>query len=143
MIAGTDAFDKNYAEILADPMYPNVAKKAETKGYRLATAREVRASLNCDWHAPDLYCAYGVNWVKVGDSETATPNVELEGRGAGFSAERPARSDCWVTFNATSAVGKTEPRPAGLHEKLQALSQDALNARRRGRRDHGFMSPNS
>lgn len=72
MIAIADVFDRNHAEILADPLYPSVAKKAETKGFRLATAQEVRASLNCDWHAPDLYYAYGVNWVKVGAGDTAT-----------------------------------------------------------------------
>jgi hypothetical protein len=59
-----DIYDANYQEIIAAPLYPDVAEKAKRKGFRLATAGEVRASANCEWHAPDLYSAYGVNWVK-------------------------------------------------------------------------------
>jgi hypothetical protein len=59
-----DIYTKNFAEITDDPLYPVVAMQAYAKGFRLATASEVRASANFDNGAAELYSAYGVNWVK-------------------------------------------------------------------------------
>ncbi|MBN8516627.1 MAG: hypothetical protein J5X22_20970 [Candidatus Accumulibacter sp.] len=63
-----DRYDEGYREYTSDPLFPTVEAIANAKGYRKATAAEVRASADSVWHAPDLFSAYGGLWVRVVES---------------------------------------------------------------------------
>jgi len=59
-----DRYDENHQRYTSDPGFPAVEAKAKAKGFRKATASEVRASAQRASWAPDLFCAYGGLWVK-------------------------------------------------------------------------------
>lgn len=63
-----DRYDENYQCYTSDPGFPAIEAKAKSKGFRKATAREVRASANRAPWAPDLFCAFGGLWIKEVES---------------------------------------------------------------------------
>lgn len=59
-----DSFEANHAAYIAAPDYPEIAAKAKAKGFRKATAAEVRASANKHPGYEELHCAFGGLWIK-------------------------------------------------------------------------------
>lgn len=59
-----DRYDENHQQYISDPAFPAVEAKAKAKGFRKATASEVRASAQRTPWAPDLFCAFGGLWIK-------------------------------------------------------------------------------
>ena len=60
-----DQYDDNHRSYIEDPDYPAIEAKAKARGFRKATADEVRASANSVRGAPDLFRAYGGLWKKA------------------------------------------------------------------------------
>ncbi|MGZ8158360.1 MAG: hypothetical protein ACXWT4_06080 [Methylobacter sp.] len=59
-----DKYEENHNTYINDPNYPVIAAKAKKKGFRKATASEVRSSANNQPWAIELYSAYGGLWVR-------------------------------------------------------------------------------
>jgi hypothetical protein len=59
-----DQFDENHQAYTGSPLYPAIEAKAKAKGFRKASAAEVRASAHKHPGYLDLHCAYGGLWVK-------------------------------------------------------------------------------
>ena len=59
-----DEFEADHEAYTSSPGYPAIEAKAKAKGFRKATAAEVRASAQKHVNYPDLYCAFGGLWVK-------------------------------------------------------------------------------
>ena len=59
-----DKFETDHDAYTSSPDYPAIEAKARAKGYRKATAAEVRASAQKHVNYPELYCAFGGLWVK-------------------------------------------------------------------------------
>jgi hypothetical protein len=66
-----DQFDINHDAYVQHPDFPTLEAKARAKGFRKATASEVRASAQKHASYPELYCAYGGLWIKLGIARTA------------------------------------------------------------------------
>ncbi len=66
-----DRYDENHLSYTSAPEFPAIATKAAAKGFRKATASEVRASAERSSWAPDLFCAFGGLWVKEVEPQTA------------------------------------------------------------------------
>lgn len=66
-----DQFDIDHAAFIQHPDFPALEAKAKAKGFRKATASEVRASAQKHVGYPELYCAYGGLWIKLGLARTA------------------------------------------------------------------------
>ena len=59
-----DEFETDHDAYTSSPDYPAIEAKAKAKGYRKATAAEVRASAQKRVGYPELYCAFGGLWIK-------------------------------------------------------------------------------
>ena len=59
-----DEFETDHDAYISSPDYPAIEAKAKAKGYRKATAAEVRASAQKRVGYPELYCAFGGLWIK-------------------------------------------------------------------------------
>ena len=59
-----DEFEADHEAYTSSPGYPAIEAKAKAKGFRKATAAEVRASAQKRVGYPELYCAFGGLWVK-------------------------------------------------------------------------------
>ena len=59
-----DRYDENHQRYTSDLAFPAVEAMAKARGFRKASASEVRASAQRAPWAPDLFCAFGGLWVK-------------------------------------------------------------------------------
>ena len=59
-----DEVEADHEAYTSSPGYPAIEAKAKAKGFRKATAVEVRASAQKHVNYPELYCAFGGLWVK-------------------------------------------------------------------------------
>lgn len=59
-----DQFDENHQAYTNSPQYPAIEAKAKAKGFRKASAAEVRASAHKHPGYPELHCAFGGLWIQ-------------------------------------------------------------------------------
>ena len=59
-----DSFEVNHRAYTSAPEFPAIAAKAKAKGFRKATAAEVRASAFKHVGYPELFSAFGGLWIK-------------------------------------------------------------------------------
>ena len=59
-----DEFDAQYADYVSAQDFPQMEAYAASRGFRKATAAEVRSSANKNAWAEDLYCWRGGLWVR-------------------------------------------------------------------------------
>ena len=59
-----DEFEADHEAYTSSPGYQAIEAKAKAKGFRKATAVEVRGSAQKHVNYPELYCAFGGLWVK-------------------------------------------------------------------------------